>query len=94
MRRATLGFVVGLILACGGGGGADDATSSSGSSTASKACTATCDPMTGEGPHMDAAYENSYQPCLSDAVDKGITADQNHCTEKATAYCIQSCEAG
>lgn len=87
MRRATLGFVVGLILACGGGG--SDAVQRT-----DQACTATCDPMTGDGPHMDAAYENSYQPCLSDAVDKGITADQNHCTEKATAYCIQSCEAG
>ena len=87
MRRATLGVVVGLMLACGGGG--SDAVQ-----RADQACAATCDPMTGEGPHMDAAYENSYQPCLSDAVDKGITADQNHCTEKATACCIQSCEAG
>ncbi len=87
MRRATLGFVVGLILACGGGG--SDAVQRAG-----KACLATCDPLTGEGSHMYAAYKHSYHPCLSEAVDKGITADQNNCTERATAYCIQSCENG
>ena len=57
-------------------------------------CKKTCDPMKGSGKYMDRAYEKAFVPCLNEAVRKGITADQNECTEKATEYCIEACEDG
>ena len=91
MRYVTIGTILTFILACGGGESPGDPSPEAGSSTS---CKKTCDPMTGSGPYMDEAYRESYSPCLSDAASKGMTADDNRCEEKATAYCIKACEAG
>ncbi len=93
MSRRTLSFI-GLALFSALLIGTDDGKSSKDDDKkkGSAKCEETCDPMKGSGKYMDKAYRNVYEPCLNEAVRKGITADENNCERKATKYCIEECE--
>lgn len=82
-----------LLLFVGLAFGSADTSSDNVTSSSSSNCSTLCDPMTGEGRYMDAAYSQTYSPCVDEATRKGTTVDALRCEEKATSTCLSLCQS-
>jgi hypothetical protein len=89
------------ISGCGGGGSEEPAPGASTEGAAaltdvcssSRDCTALCDAHgdVTDTTYLDIGYESGYKPCVTEASQKGMTAQQLGCQERAHMACMSAC---